>query len=782
MKLRLVKLPFVLALVLCAATSLSAQVAAQTPSQATNSTSGDEVLTLEQFTVSSTTTSGYRATNSITATGVGTPIGNTPATIDVVTRELIVDTRSDLINDALRFVPGVTTQPTNESQPFVRGFQGTYTLRNGVFRRQNLTTWNVDNVEVIQGPSSIFYSNIRPGGVINYTTIKPVFRRNSVEFSLSGGSDSYLRSEAAFNAGNDKLAVRVDLGILSTNTFRIDNHEGQKFLSLGASWKITPNQLVTLEAATESVSRVNSWTAYITPATNSRYWQNPTAIASGQSVSAWMAANYPGMPVYDEFAPFTPSAGDPYGRVTPVISSYQSGLDRPIDLTYVCTLTDNLVFNAIVNYAWEDNEGINPIIGDALANGTFNGVQAERFVNIRDSYNVNARFTYRFNVASVQNTMMIGDDNQWVVQRYPQVASLNFPSNPANPITVGATNSRSASFSYNPLTMGAANGAALIAGATPFNSLRDTLQHFGGAYIVDQAVLLNKSLYLVAGDRYTDFRQHVWWPFRSDLEAHTSPDASYKKWTPQYGGLYKIAGGPVSVFYTHSQSLIPQTQIDASGATVKPITATGWDIGTKMDLLNGTLTGTLDYYSIYETNTALSNPAANLAAGLPANATYGYYTYGNAQRVRGVQADINYNITEDYQLVFGYNRFLEYDYVAPNSNPLIIGLPIGPLPPTSYSFWNRYQFSSGPLKGVIIGGGVHHNADTIVTGGNFNYSTFYTKGFTVFDALVGYSFPAFGRPIKATLNIKNLSNVTYRDAGGAFGFPRTVMLTVSTRF
>ena len=46
-----------------------------------------------------------------------------------MTKDFLDDTRSDLINDALRFVPGVTTQPTNESQPFVRVSQGTYTLR-----------------------------------------------------------------------------------------------------------------------------------------------------------------------------------------------------------------------------------------------------------------------------------------------------------------------------------------------------------------------------------------------------------------------------------------------------------------------------------------------------------------------------------------------------------------------------------------------------------------------------------------------------------------------------
>jgi len=752
-----------------------------------------DVLKLEDFVVTSTASSGYRATNSITATGVGTPIGDTPATIMVVTQDFIDDTRSDLINDALRFVPGVTTQPSNESQPFVRGFQGTYTLRNGVFRRQNLTTWNVNDVEVIQGPSSIFYSNIRPGGVINYTTIKPVLGQNFATIEVDAGQYEYRRAEAAFNAGNDVFAVRVDLGNSYSNEDRIGQNIQENFLSVGLTWKITPNQQITLEADTESVHRVNSWTAYITPLTNSAYWMNPAAIASGQSVSAWMAANHPGQPVYNEFAPFSPSPGDPYGRVTPIMNTYQSGLDKPVDLSYVAKITDSLAFNTIVNYAWEDNEGINPVIGDPLANDTFTGVYAQRFINVRDSYNANARLTYKFNVANfVDNTLMVGDDNQWVVQRYPQSAlPIVLSTNPAVLTSVSSNNLNSASYTYNPLTMGPANGQALIGTTTPatavsgyaaFNALRDTLQDFGGAYFVDQAVLFNKSLYLIGGDRYVDFKQHVWWPGRRDLEAHTTPDATAKKWTPELGALYKIANGPVSLFYTFSESVIPQTQLDASGQAVTPIEAKGYDIGAKVDLLNGALTGTLDYYYVYETNTAIANAAADLAAGLPSNATYGYYTYGNAQEARGIQADLNYNISKDYQLVFGVNEFIQASYRAPNSNASIVGTPIGPLPATMYQVWNRYEVPSGPLKGLVLGGGFHHSSEMIFGGGNYNYTTLYTEGFTVVDAMIGYNFAVFGHPIKTKVLVRNISNEIYRDSGGFFGDPRTFVISASTRF
>lgn len=731
----------------------------------------DEVLKLEDFVVGGERTTGYRATNSISATGIGSRIGDTPSTIHVVTKDLITDTRSDLINDTLRFVPGVVTAPTNESQPFIRGFQGTYTLRNGVFRRQNLTTWNVDRVEVIQGPSSIFYSNIRPGGVINYITTKPVLDKNFVDASLSAGTDEYWRAEGDFNlAAGKNLAFRAVVGRLSANSFRIKNNETQSFISVSALWKISANHQITLEVGDEETHRVNSWTQYIVPLTNSRYFNNPAAIASGQTLSAFMAANYPGMPIYDQFAAFSPSPTDPYGRVTPVLTNtYQHTTDKPIDLTYTGKITDQLVFNTVLNCAWEDNEGINPVwSGDVLANDTFANFTAQRFVNVRDSYNVNSRLTYRLNIAQTEHTLMVGNDNQWIWQRYPQVN--------------GSANQSGPTFVYSPKTMPAADAASLWKNSpAPFNSLRDTLQYFQGTYIVDQISLLKDSLYLILGERYTSFRQHVKYPYNPNLQANAQPDALAKKWTPQVGALYKVTKG-ISLFSTYSESVIPQTQIDASGQTVQPITAKGYDIGLKADLLDGALTGTVDYYYIYQSNVAISNAAQNIAHGLPANATFGYYDYGNAQRVRGMQIDLNYNISQDYQLVFSANHFLEADFVAPQSSALNIGVPIAYQPKNMVTLWNRYQASTGPIKGLIVGGGLRYQSSASY-GGDFNRSQLFIPSFTVFDLLVGYDTKLLNHSLQFRINAKNIFDKIYRDgAGGSFANPRTIIASVSARF
>ena len=328
--------------------------------------------------------------------------------------------------------------------------------------------------------------------------------------------------------------------------------------------------------------------------------------------------------------------------------------------------------------------------------------------------------------------------------------------------------------------------AASVSSPVPFNSQRKTLQYFQGTYLVDQFALLNESLFGVVGARYTDFIQKVTYSNGYQGNAGATlptppPDAIAKKWTPQYGLLYKTSFG-ASVFGSYSESIQPQTQIDASGKTVQPIQGKGFDLGAKLDFLKGAFTGTIDYFEITQQNTALSDNVQNAAHGLPNNATFGYYTYGNAQKVRGLQVDLAYSITREIQLIAGVNHFFEADNIAPQSTANMIGIPIAYQPKDMYTLRTRYQTSQGSLKGLILGGGLHSNSAAPV-GGTFDQSQVFVPAFAVFDALVGYNTTLFKRPTEFRFNIKNISDKIYRDgAGGFYNNQRQFILSASTRF
>jgi iron complex outermembrane recepter protein len=749
-------------------------VASEAVAQTTPATSSDKegVLNLEDFVVTAERISGYRATNSITATGIGMPIGETPLMINVVTKDLITDTRSDLLIDALRFVPGVQSSPTNESQPFVRGFQGTYSLRNGVFRRQNLTTWNVERIEVIQGSASIFYSNVRPGGVINYITSKPVLGQTSADVNATIGNQSYYRGQGAFNVAlGNNAAVLLTVGRSNDDTFRKDYNETQEYIGLAALWNITPDHQVVLEVADEQTLREHSWSAYAAPLTNSRYFGNPAAIASGQSISTWMTANFPGMPFYDMFAPFAPAPGDPYGRVTPVWdNSFQSTIDRSVDFTYNGKLTDKLALSVVGNFAFENNQGINPTLGDVFADGTFRNVQADWFINIRDSYNLNTKLAYRFNLGGMKHTVMAGNDNQWVTQRYPLFNGNTNLRGPVNAI-------------FDPrLPHLDARGQV----ATPVNSrntVRKRVEFFGGNYIVDQMSAFEERLFILAGARYVDYNQTLEYIITKPgaVLPALPPKFIAKEWTPQFGGLFKIGKG-ASVFASYSESIEPQLAIDiTAGRTVEPITGKGFDVGAKLETLGGALTGTLDYYEIERSNVAIRDAVKNNAAGIGGGDVVAYYLFGNAQKVRGAQMDINWQVSRNLQLIAQWNHFLQAENVAPQANPLMIGIPIFAQAKDVGSVWAKYQPLDGSWKGFILGGGLRYNSATRI-GSDFNANPVPIPSFIVADLLLGYQARLFDRKVDFRLNVKNLFDKTYREGGGAFGSDRRIMLSASTRF
>jgi iron complex outermembrane receptor protein len=177
------------------------------PSSSTRSARDDsEVVTLNAFTVSATDTSGYRAEKTVSGTLIATDVKSMPASIQVVTEALLADMDTRRVEDSIRFVSGVGLAARNEgaaggtrSEQFViRGFQTSQVLRNGV-RMQGITnSANLERVEVLKGPSSIFFGAADPGGVINVITKKPLPERYAA-VRLGFGDENYKYAEFDFN-------------------------------------------------------------------------------------------------------------------------------------------------------------------------------------------------------------------------------------------------------------------------------------------------------------------------------------------------------------------------------------------------------------------------------------------------------------------------------------------------------------------------------------------------------------------------------------------------------
>jgi len=173
------------ALVAMTASAQQTQVTSPTPpasgasdtTSATSSTTGTDITTLDTFTVSAESTTGYQAENTLGGTKMNTPVKDLPFTLNIVTNEFLKDTGTQDLGDALAYVAGVnlsdSASPSTRDQTFsVRGLPSNFFMMDGVATYRTPAWEQVDSIEIIRGASAIAYGESQPGGVINITTRK----------------------------------------------------------------------------------------------------------------------------------------------------------------------------------------------------------------------------------------------------------------------------------------------------------------------------------------------------------------------------------------------------------------------------------------------------------------------------------------------------------------------------------------------------------------------------------------------------------------------------------
>ncbi len=180
--------------------SQAAAPAAARPAMAAEPVDKD-VLVLTPFEVKSDKDFGYLKTNSVTATRVGMEIQNVPMNISVLSEEFLKDTNARSVTDLFRYSAAASGDtrfsgmrvPSNENTPqggfTMRGFQVNNIMRNGVFRYVAHDFDNVERIEVVKGPASVFFGQGYPGGVINFITKRGEFR--NIPTTITDQHDSY---------------------------------------------------------------------------------------------------------------------------------------------------------------------------------------------------------------------------------------------------------------------------------------------------------------------------------------------------------------------------------------------------------------------------------------------------------------------------------------------------------------------------------------------------------------------------------------------------------------
>lgn len=229
--------------------SLSAQTAGAGPiapnqsnASDTSSTQQQDTVLLNPFEVRSDHDLGYEATNANTATRISRPIYDTPLMINVVTSDFLNDTNAMArLDDVYRYIPGMAGDSRTDNTGrglfgsdlgTARGFPISAVDKDGIPRNNNFNYADVQRVEVLKGPVSVFFGSAQPGGTINMVTFWPEFRNygeltaNYQTFDTSQWASTEQNTGGGGMKGfynvhyKDLIAVRLSGYFSNTNGWR----------------------------------------------------------------------------------------------------------------------------------------------------------------------------------------------------------------------------------------------------------------------------------------------------------------------------------------------------------------------------------------------------------------------------------------------------------------------------------------------------------------------------------------------------------------------------------
>jgi len=200
-------------------------------------------------------------TEASTASRLGLTLKETPASIEVLTSEIMEQRGDTTVIQAVTKTAGITGGQSGHgpggkfvARGFSAGFPGIDFLNDGVklngsaFSKRAFETANLDRIEVIKGASSILNGEGSTGATVNLITKKPSFSDNQTEFGLKiGSNDSYrLNFGTGGVAIEDTLAYRVDVSTREKGS----DFDGEKrtvdSLSAGLLYKINDSLFTSL--------------------------------------------------------------------------------------------------------------------------------------------------------------------------------------------------------------------------------------------------------------------------------------------------------------------------------------------------------------------------------------------------------------------------------------------------------------------------------------------------------------------------------------------------------
>ena len=503
---------------------------------------------------------GYRATRASTASKSDVPIKEEAQSVQTVTPQLIQDYEVRTLDDASKFVSGVTQSNTlaGTKDAFVkRGFGSNNDgsiFRDGV--RSNLShnfDATAERVEVLKGPASLLYGALEPGGLINVVSKQPQYQQGT---TLSGSA----YSEGGGNLGVDTTGPLGDSGFAYRLIAERQSEDYWRNYGVDQHTLVAPSLSWTGERA--SLTLAYSYNDYTGPV------DRGTVFVNGHPSSA------------------------SYDKRLDEKWAQTKGITETASARYEYQLSDDWKTRLI--YAWNNDryslDFAQPV--SLAANG-----------NLLRTAN-GAHYDYETTYASWD---FIGRQ-ELLGQRHDLLVGLDHEDNDQyRGNTYRNNNASRRNININAPVYGSLAAPSLL---STTQSDQDSSLESTSLYFKDNWHL-NDRWILVLGGRYQAFKQYSDQGLGRDYVVNL--DKRDHAALPLAGVVFQ-ATDTLSLYGNYSRSFVPNTTVDDRGTTFDPEEGRSFEVGAKYDLAPG-LNLNVALYDIEKKNVVTTSSVNGVSIG-----------------------------------------------------------------------------------------------------------------------------------------------------------------------
>ncbi|MXI49224.1 TonB-dependent siderophore receptor [Pseudomonas moraviensis] len=659
------------------------------------------VIGVENFESAWGPVEGYTATRTAAGTKTDTALVEAPRSISVATRQQMDDRSVHSLDDAVRYMPGITASSygsdTRADWLRVRGFEPTQfldglPLPKGVYANPKQETWNLDRLALLRGPASSVYGQTPPGGLLDMVSRRPSAEASS-EIQLQYGSDNHRQINFASTGKIDEAGQFLYglSGVVRDSGTQVDHVDNKRYnIAPSLTWNIDDDTRLTLL---------------------SQFTRDDTGITS-------------------QFLPIQGTKiKSPLGDI-----SHHKNLGDPdweyYDRTHYAL---GYAFEHRLNDVWQFKQNLRYTKSDlsfqSLTPGSypFTTVDAEGNVGRTSTsvdedisqFAVDNNFQADFATGDIRHTLLLGLDHQRSNTNYTSIFGDGLQTNVINPI-------------YGQPIVRPARSTAF------YDYNQKTYQT--GLYVQDQMALDQWRLTLGGREDWV----HTSTQFINQSDAtNTQRD---KKFSGNAALSYVFDNGFVP-YLSYAESFQPTTGADAtSTGSLKPTEGKQWELGIKYQPPGSKTLLTAAVYDLTQKNVAVNTFVNNVSVT----------SQTGEVKVKGLELEAVSDVTDNLKVIAAYTLAKsEVQKGVDKGNRLQL------MPNQQASLWTDYTWHAGVLDGFGIGAGVRYTGNTY--GDKANTWLGKADAYTVFDASVHYDLGRLDNSLKGASLAVNATNLFDKD-------------------